>query len=532
MTNSLLVLSAHPFFKSDSLLKSRKNIFNFLFLLIIIPTILSCSKQEHSRANQIVVALDSNPTQLDPRLSQDSVSNQIQSFLFSPLLSFDKKGEIELILAKKWEHLDPLSHTIEIREKIFFHNGKELTSEDIKYTFESLRDPLFGSPKSSMLKDLKEIQLISKYKLTFKLKRPSASFAECLMIGIVPKSASKDFQQKPIGTGPFKFSHYKNDETLELISFKKYFKKPPNFKKLTFKIIPEETIRILELESGGVDFIQNGFSPDILPRLEKNPNLKISKRLGTNFSYIGFNLEDPILSNKLVRKAIAHAINKKPIIKYILKDLVVPSNSLLHPNHWAFNPNIQEYKHDIQYSNELLDKAGYIDPDGEGPLPRFTLTFKTSQNELRLRIATVLADQLSSVGIKIRIRSYEWGTFFSDIRKGNFQIYSLTWVGISDPDIYRFIFHSNFFSPKGLNRGKYHNSKIDKLLESASLKQNKEYRKTKYHIVQKILANDLPYINLWHSVNVAVFSRKIKGYNIYQNEDLISLSKITIENRP
>jgi len=514
-------------------LEFLKSTFKVLLFVIIIPFILlGCSKKEYSRTDHIIVALDSNPTQLDPRLSQDSVSNQIQRFLFSPLLSFDKDGKIILVLAEKWEQTDQLSHTIKIKENVYFHNGKELTSEDIKYTFQSLKDPLLGSPKSSMLKDLKEIQLNSRYKLTFILKRPSASFSECLMIGIVPKSTSKGFQQKPIGTGPFKFSQYKNDETLELIPFKRYFGKSANFKKLIFKIIPEETIRILELESGGVDFIQNGFSPDLLPRLEKNPNLKILKRLGTNFSYIGFNLEDPILSNKLVRKAIAHAINKKPIVKYILKDLVVPSNTLLQHNHWAHNPNLEKYKHNIQYANELLDQAGYIDPDGKGPLPRFSLTFKTSQNELRRRIATVLADQLSSVGIKIKVRSYEWGTFFGDIRKGNFQLYSLTWVGISDPDIYRFIFHSNFFSPKGLNRGKYKNPLVDKLLENASLNQNKDYRKEKYQLVQKILASDLPYINLWHGVNVAIFNKKIKGYKVYQNEDLISLSKITVGKNP
>ena len=494
--------------------------------------LLSCNKGKHSSKDQIVVALDSNPTQLDPRLSQDSVSNQIQRFLFNPLLSFDRDGKIEMVLAERWEHPDPLTHTITIKENVLFHNGKELTSEDIKYTYESLRDPLFASPKSSMLKDLKEIQLNSKYKITFKLKRPSASFAECLMIGIVPKSASKDFQQKPIGTGPFRFSHYRNDETLELVAFKNYFQKTVAFKKLIFKIIPEETIRILELESGGVDFIQNGFSPDILPRLQKNPNLRILKRLGTNFSYIGFNLEDPILSNHLVRKAIAYAINKKPITKHILKDLVLPSNSLLPVTHWAHAPNLEKYEHSLLYANELLDKAGYKDPDGKGPLPRFTLTFKTSQNELRLRIATVLADQLASVGIKIRLRSYEWGTFFSDIRKGNFQIYSLTWVGISDPDIYRFIFHSKFIPPTGLNRGKYKNPIVDKLLENASSNSNKKYRKENYRKVQEILANALPYINLWHGINVAVFHRRIRGYKVYQNEDLISLSKIKIKIKP
>ena len=128
----------------------------------------------------------------------------------------------------------------------------------------------------------------------------------------------------------------------------------------------------------------------------------------------------------------------------------------------------------------------------------------------------------------MKIRSYEWGTFFGDIRNGNFQLYSLTWVGISDPDIYRYIFHSRFTPPAGLNRGLYKNARVDALLEEAHQSADTDIRARVYGEAQHILGRELPYINLWHSVNVAVFDRRISGYRVYPDADFISLARATL----
>ena len=311
-------------------------------------------------------------------------------------------------------------------------------------------------------------------------------------------------------------------------AFAGHFAGKPAYERLIFRILPEETIRVLELESGGVDFLQNAFSPDVLPRFVKNKRLRIRKRLGTNFSYIGFNMSDPILSRLEVRRAIAHAIDRRPIVRFIQKGLVQEADSLLPPDHWAHRKGLPSYAHDPALAMKLLDAAGYPDPDGPGPATRFTLVYKTSQNELSRRIATVFGHQLARVGIAMKIRSYEWGTFFGDIRSGNFQLYSLTWVGISDPDIYRYIFHSRFTPPAGLNRGLYKNARMDALLEEAHQSADTGIRARAYGEAQRILGEELPYINLWHSVNVAVFDRRISGYRVFPDADFISLAKANL----
>ena len=505
-----------------------------LALLVLILTcafLSACGEKRSAKGDAIVVGIGTNPTQLDPRLSQDAVSSKVQRFIFSRLISRNHEGRIVLELAERWERPTPLVHRFELRRGVRFHNGEALTSSDVKYTFDSIRDPSLASPKAAGLKELARIETPTPHRVVFHLTEPSASFAESLMVGILPKSAreaGRRFAQKPVGTGPFEFVEFAPDERITLKAFANHFGGKPAFERLIFRILPEETIRVLELESGGVDFLQNSFSPDILPRFINNKRLKIRKRLGTNFSYIGFNMSDPILSKLKVRRALAHAIDRQPIVRFIHKGLVQEADSLLPPDHWAHQKGLPSYTHRPELAKKLLDEAGFPDPDGPGPAPRFTLVYKTSQNELGRRIATVLGHQLDHVGIKMKIRSYEWGTFFGDIRNGNFQLYSLTWVGISDPDIYRYIFHSRFMPPAGLNRGRYKNARVDKLLEDARQPIAPEARARLYGEVQRILGDELPYINLWHSVNVAVFDKRISGYRVYPDADFISLAKATL----
>ncbi|MEE9276183.1 MAG: ABC transporter substrate-binding protein [bacterium] len=484
-----------------------------------------CGSEPLPPGRNLVVGIESNPTNLDPRLSQDAVSWQIQRFIFSRLLARDENGRLAPELAEAWERPSPLLHRLRLRRGVRFHDGSLLTSADVKFTYDSIRDPAMASPRAAGLRELDRVEAPSPDVVLFHLKEPSASFVDSLTAGIVPRGAGPRFGSRPVGTGPFRFVRFETDERIELAAFSGHFRGRPAYDRLIFRILPEETVRVLELERGGLHLIQNAFSPDLLPRLTANPRLRVLRRAGTNFSYIGFNMRDPVLSHPKVRLAIALAIDRGPVIRYILKGLATEADSLLPREHWAHAEGLPRLGHDPARARRLLDEAGFPDPDGPGPRPRFSLIFKTSQNELRRRIATVLAAQLRKVGIEMRVRAYEWGTFFGDIRNGNFQIYSLTWVGISDPDIYRFIFHSRFAPPDGLNRGGYRNPRVDALLEAARRDDDQNRRAPLYHEVQRVLARELPYINLWHSVNVAALSRRISGYRVYPNEDLISLAR-------
>ena len=194
----------------------------------------------------------------------------------------------------------------------------------------------------------------------------------------------------------------------------------------------------------------------------------------------------------------------------------------------AYERSVSSLPYDPEEAKRLLDNAGFPDPDGDGPLPRFKLSYKTTTLDLRRRIAEAFKEQLSRVGIELEVRTYEWGTFYGDIQKGNFHLYSLSWVGITDPDIYFNLFHSSSIVPYGNNRGRYRNPEIDRLLERGRNSLSPEERKQIYRRVQKILAVELPTIPLWWAKNVVLMKRNIEGFVPFPDGDLISLKNVSI----
>ena len=266
-------------------------------------------------------------------------------------------------------------------------------------------------------------------------------------------------------------------ETVTLKANPSYWEGKPSIAGLVFKVVPDAMVRVLEFKKGSIGFMQNDLEPDVLPWIKHNTDADIEARQGTTFQYIGINLTHPILKHKKVRQALAYAIDRESIIRHLIKDLGTPASGLLSPLNWAYEGTVNQWPHDPEKAKQLLDEAGFRDPDGDGPQPRFKLSFKSTNLDLRRRIAEALKEQLQRVGIDLEIRTYEWGTFFSDIKKGNFHLYSLAWVGIQDPDIYYQIFHSSSVPPNGDNRGHYSNPQVDRLLEKGRTTMDTTERK-------------------------------------------------------
>jgi peptide/nickel transport system substrate-binding protein len=298
---------------------------------------------------------------------------------------------------------------------------------------------------------------------------------------------------------------------------------------VVFKIVPDALVRVLEFEKGNIDFMQNDLEPDMLPWLKNNSAADVAAYAGTTFQYIGINLTHPILKNVKVRRALAYAIDRESLVRHLLKDTGTVASGVLSPLNWAYDDHAPRWPYDPNRAKQLLDEAGFPDPDGAGPLPRFRLSFKTTNIDLRRRIAEAIKEQLQQVGIELEIRSYEWGTFYSDIKKGNFHLYSLAWVGVMDPDILFQIFHSSSVPPNGDNRGRYVNAEVDRLLERGRATIEPAERKRIYGEIQRLLADDLPYVPLWWWKNVIVKKPSIKNFTPYPDGDLISLKHIAVQ---
>ena len=482
-----------------------------------------------------MAGIESDPAQLDPRYATDANSVRLSKLIFSSLTRLDQYSHLELDLADEYQMTNAQTYWFRLRRGVLFHDGQPLTSADVKYTYESVLDPKNQSPRRAAMEHLKWIEAPSPDEIIFRLDAPYAPFLEHTTLGIVPAGTPLPGSQTAkslIGSGPFSFVDSDPGEKVVLKGNGSYWDGRPPVSGIVVKIIPDAMVRVLEFKKGTIDLLQNDIEPDMLPWIQARTSASVVITPGTTFQYLGINLSHPILRHASVRRALAMAIDRESLIRHLLKGLAVPATGLLSPSHWAYETQVKRWPYDPEAARKLLDEAGYPDPDGAGPQPRFKLSYKTTTVDLRMRIAEALKDQLAQVGIELEVRTYEWGTFYADVKKGNFDIYSLSWVGVADPDVYFNLFHSASIPPHGDNRGRYRNQEIDRLLEQARASVEIRERVRLYGLVQKLLALDLPCIPLWWQKNVAVLQPNLRGFTPYPDGDLISLKNASFTTAP
>jgi peptide/nickel transport system substrate-binding protein len=480
---------------------------------------LGCSGSPH-RHEALVVGLEAMPTDLDPRFATDAGSSRIDDLVFRSLTRLDQRQEHVPDLAEEWHFDAPRSVRFRIRSDVTFSDGNPLTAADVRATYESILDPKTASPKREDLAFLESIEAPDDHTVVFRFNSPFAPFLEATTIGILPRSQLASGERVQIGSGAYRVVSVAGDREIELSRREER----SGIAAIRFRVVPDDTVRALELAKGTIDLVENAVEPDNVRWLERHSKACVRRIPGTTFQYIGVNFAEPHLQDVRVRRAIAQAIDRRSLIEHLLGGAARLATGLLTPEHWAYDSHVERYPYDPVESRRLLDAAGYPDPDGDGPRVRFRLSYKTSTLDSRRRIGEALQAMLARVGIGLDVRSFEWGTFYDDIRRGNFQLYSLAWVGVSDPDFFFTMLHSTMKPPRGSNRGGYVNAEVDRLTGLGRRTFEREKRKAVYAAVQRLAAEDLPVIPLWWADNVVVQSGRLCGFTPYPDGSLVSLT--------
>jgi peptide/nickel transport system substrate-binding protein len=504
-----------------------------LFLVTIggVLPLLSCSQPPDP--STLVMIIESSPTNLDPRVGIDAQSERIGELIFDALLTRDEHLNVAPGLAEHWDIPDPLTYVFQLHRGVTFHDGRPLTSRDVKWTFDTLLHGQIRSTKAAAYRFVDHIDAPDEFTVVFHLKEPNATLLWNLSegaSGIVPYGSLDEITRQPIGSGPFKFISAEQDKEVVVERNDNYWGTKARLARVRFAVVPDATTRALELRKGSADIAINAFTSDTVVALEREPNLQIERAPGTVLSYLAFNLRDPTLRDVRVRQAIAYAIDRAPLLQYIWRGFAQPALSVLPPQSWAYDQDVTAYPHNPEKARQLLDAAGYVARDGARDGVRFHLTMKTSTEESTRLLAAVLQQQLRDVGIALDIRTFEFATFFADVTSGAFQFYSLRWIGGNeDPDIFEYSFHSNRFPPKGANRGFYSNPRVDSLIDQARRQTDQNARKRLYDEVQEVLARDEPYINLWYYDNVLVHTRRVRDVTLNPsgNYDFLKTAEIS-----
>lgn len=494
------------------------------FTLLI--SILACNK--NTNKNEITILIEKRIPTFDPRASSDSAAERFRQLVFNSLTRKGDNFEPVPDVAESFEASpDQKIFTFRLRNNVKFHNGKSLSALDVKYTFETMLKDKSLIKGASFEQHLSSIEIIDALTVSFHCRTPFPSLPnDVIPVGIIPEGTSAQQAKLPIGTGPFKFNSYEEEQLILLKTNEQYFQGRPSIDDLRIKIVPDNSTRESELRKGSVDLAINAdLEPVTVESLQKAPNLEVIITEGTNLAHLGVNLLDPILKDLRVRQAIAHAIDRDTIIREILRNQARPATSLLPPTQWAYDKKVQAYSFDLAQSNRLLDQAGFKSNNGQ---PRLKLSLKISTLSIARKIGESLQAQLKQAGINLELQSLERQKLTQDMTDGNFQLYYNVMVGGNQStDMFRFVYHSQSIPPSGQNRSRYNNPQINKLIDEAQFATLEERRQF-YSQIQKTLAEELPQIYLWYQSGIIVHNKRLGGIKPEPSGDwrMVGLAKI------
>lgn len=490
-----------------------------LLALLLGSTLFFVSVRAQPGLNQLTISSIGDASFLNPVLAQDSASSEVNGLVFNGLLKYDRDLK-KLVgdLAENWEVRagEYPQITFHLRHGVRWHDGAPFTADDVVFTYERIMDPKTNTVRRSDFELVQSCEVLDPYTVRVTYKEPFSPGLETWGIGIIPAHLLRGqdintaaFNSHPVGTGPFRFNHWMSDERIVLDANPDYWEGRPHLERIVIRIIPETSLSEIELLTGGIDYY--GIEPHQYARLSADHSLEVFEQPSLGYSYIGWNLKNPLFQDVRVRRALAMAVNREEIVRYVLYGLGRVATGPFPYHMWYANPNVRPLPHDVEGARRLLAEAGWK-PGPDGILTkdgqRFSFSLITnSGNDLRRDVGVLVQRQLAQIGIEVKLELYEWSVFLKDfIMPRHFDATILGWSLGVDPDCYS-IFHSSQIKD-GFNVTGYSNPEADALMVAGRREYDREARKEIYWRLNEVIANDQPYCFLFVPESTAALRRR------------------------
>ncbi|PKK91515.1 MAG: peptide-binding protein [Candidatus Wallbacteria bacterium HGW-Wallbacteria-1] len=471
---------------------------------------------------------------LNPLIANDNASSEIISMLFNGLVKYNREQNIAADLCDPetpWEiSEDGKTITFHLRKGVTWHDGTPFTSSDVVFTYEICSNPEFKAAYGSEYKDIASVTALNDHSVRVVYRETYARelLMETWMLPILPKHAlqgsdprQSSFSRRPIGTGPFKFKEWIPDEKITLVANESYFEGRPYIDRYIFRVIPQKSNMFLMLKSGSIDMMR--LTPDQFTKQASGEEFDLRfnkfKFPGYSYTYMGFNLQDPLFSDIRVRKAISMAIDRNALIKGVLTGLGSISRGPFLPGSWAENPDVKAPDFNTGEASRLLLEAGWKDSDGNGFLDRVDSSGKIQEfsfavyvnngNEERRLSGEMICSELRGIGLDVRLERLGWTAFLDKINTKTYQSIIVGWDLPIDPDQFN-IWHSSCIE-HGNNILGYSNPEVDKLLVAGRKAATREERKKIYNSVHSLITADSPCAFLYVPDMLFAVSRRFKG---------------------
>ena len=511
-----------------------------LILLVLLVSVLLVPPACRRRSDTFVIALGDNIRTIDPigSPSVDAASERLRTLIFNSLVKKNEKFDYTGELASDIKRSDDgLTYTFTLRDGVKFHDGKTLSSADVRYTLDLVFRSDFaksasfyegtGADKHSYIKNVEAPD--AKTVVVTLIKPWVGLLSNLVPVAIIPKDSYESQKTNPLGTGPFKFIRYDNTQQVcDVEAFNEYWEGAPKLPAVRVRVISDMNALQAELQSGRVDIapMPTSLSPDAVKRLEQDPNLQVKAFPGSNVVLLTINTASPPLDNVKVREAIAYAVDRESLIKNLLLGFGTIAHSIIPEESWSYSSG-QTYSFDPGKAKQLLDEAGFRDPDGDGPKMRFNgkpIVYKLSGSSIAGRqYAGVIQNYLKEVGIPVEIQTPEQNTLFDELRRGNFQIAYTQWVGGNqDPIFYKDLFATSEIPTQtrpSRNRSRYSNAELDKLLDEAVNTFDRQRGRELYVQIQDIVSREVPVFPLWYQSNIVIARKNVQNIQVNASGD-------------
>jgi len=499
----------------------------FLIMLFV------CTPAFAAASGTLVFGRGADSVTLDPAISTDSESFNVTDHIYETLVRFeDGTTLVEPGLAEEWKvSADGLTYEFKIRSGVSFHDGTPLTADAVVYNFMrqidekhpgyKLSGPYPYASSQGLAKLIKSLTVKDSTTVVFTIVKPHAPFLAKMALSafaiVSPKALEKygpELSRNPVGTGPFKFGRWDRNQKIVLVANDQYWGEKAKIATLIFRSIPDNSTRVQEMMAGNLHVMDNP-DPNSVVALENRMGnkVKMQKMAGFNVGFLSINTEKEPFDNVVVRRALAHAINKKAIIDTVYNGYAVEAKNPLPPTSWGYNEAVPAYDYNPEKAKALLKEAG-LASGFETTL--FAMPVPRNYMPDGRKAAESIQSDLAKVGIKINIVSYDWATYLKMVSNGEHELAILGWSGdIGDPDNFLFTLLDKDNAQKpGTNRSFYKGEELHQVLAKAQEISDQKARETLYLKAQEIIMRDVPMIPLAHSTQVVPVAGNVEGFQM------------------
>lgn len=497
----------------------------------------STTKTTEATGGDLIIARLSDANSLDPHGSNDTLSSNVQKNIYETLVNRNENNEITPSLASSWKRVDDVTWQFTLQQGVKFHDGSDFNAEVVKKNLDRVRDAKVASPRAFLFAMIEEVTVIDDATVQMKTVYPFAPLLAHLSHsgGAMISGTAIDGDYKaldagepvgayinknPVGTGFFKYVSWEPGNEIKLVRNDEYWDTPAKLDSVTFKVVPDSSVRVAELETGYAH-ITDPVQPIEVERINGSGNASVFQKPASSISYIGYNMQKAPFDNEKVRQALTMAIDRTAIINGIYEGFGIEAVGPLAPGVYGYTDDLTAKSYDLEKAKELLTEAGYADG--------FSTSIWTYDDPQRMDIAVIIQETLKQLNIDVKIEVLELGAFLDKTASGEQEMFILGWsnpTGDADYGMYA-LFHSSQFGTAG-NRSFYKNEKVDQLLDDGRKESDDTKRLAMYKEAQQLIIDDAPVGFVHHAEYLIGLSDKVKGFDM-DNTNMYKLKDVTIE---